>query len=227
MPTTSYGGFNTDPYLKNPDEVKAKQAQYYGIGICGLAIVAIIIGAKFAGRPHHDGPPQPPRIPAITSYISLSSPTGIYKIQAPSTWKYSNHSNTDSDSNIEVFQNSSGSDDDDSGQPAAPRAQATVESPEQMLADAHQNSEDLCTQLFGQVTDGTPSEITTDLGPAYVSQFTSDVDPTQHRFWATRGYRETLLTPARRVVVICACPDIDWSTLQPGFWKIVNSISHM
>jgi len=69
-------------------------------------------------------------------------------------------------------------------------------------------------------TAGSPTIISSQLGPARLSEFTAKTD------FGTplHGYRATILGHDKRVVVFCVAPEAEWKALKPAFDRVLASM---
>src|SRR5262245_20178798 len=89
------------------------------------------------------------------------------------------------------------------------------------VAMAHERSKDRLLEDMPGAEEQPPQAVqTAGMMEGRVSEFTAPGSMGKK----IRGYRATVLTRDRRLVIICQCAESDWDNLKPAFMKVIQSI---
>jgi hypothetical protein len=87
----------------------------------------------------------------------------------------------------------------------------------------HYAGKDSLENRYTNYTEKPMQILPSTLGEGRISEFTAEkADGLAH--YKIHGYRATILSGDRRVIVVCRCAESDWSTLSPAFGKFMQSL---
>jgi hypothetical protein len=95
------------------------------------------------------------------------------------------------------------------------------EAPPPPVEEMHQKTEKDVADNFPGYTEMPEQKVQVQYGDTRVSEWTSTGG------WFTgkqHGYRATIMGLDKVITVVCHCPETDWTTMQPVFMKVIQSI---
>jgi hypothetical protein len=84
----------------------------------------------------------------------------------------------------------------------------------------HEQGENSMKNKLGDYQEQPYKKFSSSAGEACYSEFTGNGGLLAGK---VHGYRVTMLTSERRVIIICQCPESSWTTLKPAFQHVIES----
>jgi len=166
-------------------------------------------------------------VPAPESFEELRAKDGAFKIEAPSGWKSSSGGNsaiqwaTLKKGSVEINVNADVVGSLMMGSPVGTSQTIGGEGDVDLepVADAHEMRKESMAEQYSNYAEQDPERFRCGLGPGRKSQFTAT-----DLLSKIQGYRATVLSSKKRITIICQCSEANWSTLQPAFDHVIESL---